>query len=100
MCFLDLNSPRKINNTRSFIHWFGSNSNIHISIKKSIAVCQVTLLQDLFMHLPRLYTGRNILHLCAAMCTPPTNKEPEEITTNSLGAALDAYSASNRDDIG
>ena len=47
-----------------------------------------------------LSLGRNILHLCAAMCTPTTNKEPEEITTNSLGAALDAYSASNRDDIG
>lgn len=45
--------------------------------------------------------GRNILHLCAAMCTPTTNKEAEEVTTSSLGAALDAYSAaSRRDDLG
>ena len=59
--------------------------------------------QDLLcigQYLLRCFTGRNILHLCAAMCTPTTNKEPEEITTNSLGAALDAYSASNREDIG
>lgn len=35
--------------------------------------------------------GKNILHLCAAMCTPTTNKETDEITTSSLGAALGAY---------
>lgn len=38
--------------------------------------------------------GRNILHLCAAMCTPTSNKDPEDISTNSLGAALDSYSSS------
>lgn len=42
--------------------------------------------------------GKNILHLCAAMCTPTTNKGTEEVTTSSLGAALDAYSAASRAD--
>lgn len=40
--------------------------------------------------------GRNILHICAAMCIPTTNKEVDEITANSLGAALDAYSMTRR----
>lgn len=42
--------------------------------------------------------GKNILHLCAAMCTPSSNKEAEEVTASSLGAALDAYSSSSRPD--
>jgi hypothetical protein len=41
--------------------------------------------------------GRNILHMCAALCTPTSNKQQsEDITTNSLGAALDAYSSRSR----
>ena len=64
-------------------------------------ICQVAQFIDRYFLMHYMFSiGRNILHLCAAMCTPTTNKEPEEITTNSLGAALDAYSASNREDIG
>lgn len=42
--------------------------------------------------------GKNILHMCAAMCTPTSNKDTDEVTTSSLGAALDAYSVANRSD--
>lgn len=42
--------------------------------------------------------GRNILHMCAALCTPTSNKEADEITANSLGAALDAYTSRSRSD--
>lgn len=42
--------------------------------------------------------GRNILHMCAAMCVPSTNKETDEILTNSHGGTVDAYTMTRRND--
>ena len=45
--------------------------------------------------------GKNILHLCVTMCAPTSNKESDETSASSLGAALDPYSAFNRsEDVG